>query len=379
MIRFTAALIALLLASSGKRELDPTRAQRFVLAPHRVVERWSPTPLPKAPRIRWRIRVAGGIVHPPGVMADGTFLVAHALPNVAQYDGAGRLQWTTRLGASAAATSPIALSDGNRLVLTESGEAVCLSAKGAVQWSRALPLGSFERAPILSTGVEGSLLVADGRRLVRLDGGGEVAHVSEYEQDIRAAFGGPGPSLVIGSLGGVAVVGADGRLTTRVDFGGAVDAVVRPSETRLLAVVDGKRLVELDLRSRAHHTRFLDPSLSLGTAFVLNTRREARLIASGDLLLAFGADGSERFRVPLPSTPGSAAQRSSADLTFDDENATLVVRAGADVTGVHADGTVVRVEGTACADPLRPVSLTGRAVLLSCRSGVLVRADDTPP
>lgn len=357
-------------------ELDPTRVHRFVLAPPAVPTRMSSHSLPRNPIVRWRVRVAGGLVHPPSVATDGSILVAHTLPHLAQYDGAGRLQWTARLGASPAATSPVELADGTRLVLTEGAEALAFSERGTWVWSQQLPQSSFEKPPALAGTEDGSLLIADGRRLVRLDGGGKIAYISTFEQEITATLGGTAPAFVIGAAGAVAAVALDGRLEPLVDLRGRVDAAARLGDKRLMVVLDGKRLIELDCDSRRMEVRFADTNLELLSALAVNQVGELRLLAAPDLLLAFSTDGSERFRAPLPTPSNAGLPRGASDLLLDPTGSTLVVRPGMDATSVQPDGSVARIDATACSEPLRPVALPGNGALLACRSGVLSRADE---
>lgn len=373
-------LIAALFASSfGRGELrtDPTLVHRFVLSPPSVMERVSRRSLPSRLVVRWKVRVVGGVLHPPAVAPDGAILVAHTLPAVSEYDASGRLQWTAQLGLSPAAISPIVLADGTRLVITERAEAVYLSRFGQILGQARFPQESFEGPPTVSAAQDGSLLVADGPRLTRLDGAARVTQVTTFEQEIQAAFADPPPALVVGAEGAVALLTSDGRLRHQDDLGGTVSAVARLGEDRLLAVRNGQEIVEFDRIHRKLQVRFSDPSLSLRATLAVNPRGQLRVLASSDLLLAFAPSGQEEFRVQVPSFPSPSAQSDgpSSDLTLDPNGNVLISTPGSDSVLVQKDGSVLPIHETACPEPLRPVAL-GPAALLACRSGTLILADN---
>lgn len=366
-------------ASGAPIGLDPTLVHEFVLAPPRVPTRNPSELLPRKPAVRWRVRVAGGIAHPPSITPDGKIVVAHAQRTLSQYDGAGKLEWTVRLGANAAAASPIPLADGTRLVLSEAAEAASFSGSGALLWIRQLPLAGFEHRPLLAATPDGGLLVADGKRLLRLDGTGSVAYATTTEHEIAALLGEPGSPLLVGTTGQVSRILSDGNVRRIADLGGRVDAAFRVDEDHVLAVVDGRRLVELDVPTNTITVRFSDPNLPLGAALAVNRAGDARVLAGRDLLLAFERDGRERFRAQLPGLLGGAATLPGAgELVLDGDGNAIVVRSLADATLVLADGQGVRIDATACPEPLAPVALTNRSALLACRSGVITRIDETP-
>jgi hypothetical protein len=355
--------------------LDPSRAHTIVVATPGVAERSTPLLLPEQPSVTWRVRVAGGIVHPPAVATDGSILVAHAQPTLARYDANGRLLWTARLGASPAATTPIALAGGTSLVLTEAAEVIGLSARGSLLYARQLPLGSMDHRPVIGAMRDASLLIADGRRLIRLGGTGEVTHATLLDEEAAALLGAPGRPLVVSIGGTVSELLPDGRLGRRWELGGKVSAAVRVDAARLWAVVDARKLVELDCIRGALRVVFEDPAIALAPNLAVNHAGEARVLARGGLLLALQADGRERFRAQLPPSYGSTGAADRSDFALDRAGTAVLVHSGADAVSVLPDGSVVRIDATACAEPLRPVALQGRGAVLACRSGVLARID----
>ncbi|MGC4091334.1 MAG: hypothetical protein QM756_26340 [Polyangiaceae bacterium] len=96
-----------------------------------------------------------------------------------------------------------------------------------------------------------------------------------------------------------------------------------------------------------------------------------RVLTQLDLLLALGADGHEAFRAALP-TSNSAGRAPVSQLAVDASGTTLVARSGVDLVAVRSDGSVLRVEGTACAEPLTPFGALPGTAVLACRSGILI-------
>lgn len=367
-------LAGALLAASWSA-VDATQFHAFSVAEGSFPGRTSQSPLPRTARIAYRVSVPGGIAHAPSALANGDLLVAHSQPtlSLSRYDAAGHARWTARLGVSRAATSPIGLPDGKALVFTEGGEALLLGDRGDVLWTRQLPLASFARAAAVATLGDGSVMLTSGKRLFRLDTAGTLVHATLLQEDSLALLGSPGAPLVIDISGHVASVSPDGRVDRLGKLEGRVDAVARVATNRIVAVVDGRRLVAFDLATRAARTLFEDDALPLTAALAVGLRGEARLVAASDLLLAFQRDGSERHRAQLQSSFGAPSPAAAAELTVDAEGTTLLVRPGMDASVVRVDGSVVRIDATACPDPLRPVALSGRSAVLACRSGSLTR------
>jgi hypothetical protein len=183
--------------------------------------------------------------------------------------------------------------------------------------------------------------------------------------------------LVVTSDGAVFELSQRGVLTFKGGFAGRVDAVVQLGFDRLVALVDGRRLSELDLSSLALTTRFLEPDLELYRPLAHSAGGELRVLAAADLFLGFEPAGKERFRAALPANVGGARANSN-EILLDERGASLFVRSSQDLLAIRADGSVFRVDGTACAEPLRPASLHAGSVVFACRSGIVVRLDDAP-
>jgi hypothetical protein len=358
-------------------EVDPTLYHRYSLFPARTAVSTQAAELPRRPKVAWKLRVAGGIAEPPTVSPEGSVLLALSTPILTQYDARGRLEFSARLGASAAATSPIVLGDGRRLVLTEAAEAICFSRRGVFLSRKALPFGALDATTSIAPMPDGGLLLASGRRVVRLDATLGVVTATHFDADVRIALGGE-PPLVVESNGAVFELGSDGRALRRGTFAARVDAATRLDRSRVLAIVNNHQLSELDTQQELVTTRFADANLNLYPTIAATQSGEARALTSGDALLGIGADGRERFRAALPALLGPAGA-SSAEIVVDERGGALISRAGFDLVAVDADGGVFRVDGSACAEPLRPAGMVAGSAVFACRSGVVLRVDEARP
>jgi hypothetical protein len=376
----TAAALLVVIAATSSRaraeDVDPTLFHRYSLLPARTATSVELGPLPRRPKVAWKLRVAGGIAEPPTVSAEGSVLLALSTAILTQYDSGGRLEFAARLGSSPAATSPVVLGDGTRLVFTEAAEALTFSRRGQPLARRALPFGALDATTSVATMPDGGVMLASGRRVARFDAALSVVSFTLLDVELRSVLGGE-PPILVAATGSVYELGADGRATKRGNFGGRVDAVVRLGAHRVLAVVNAHQLSELDTERDLLSSRFADPNLSLYPTLAATALGEARALTSGDALLGVAADGHERFRATLPALLGPAGA-ANADVTVDAAGNALLSRPGFDLAAIDADGGVFRVDGTACAEPLRPASMARGSAVFACRSGVVLRVDEAP-
>ncbi|HWA71182.1 MAG TPA: PQQ-binding-like beta-propeller repeat protein [Polyangiaceae bacterium] len=368
------ALAAVLSAGARAGELDPTLAHTFSLAEARVVSARSPLALPRNPTVKWRVRAAGGIAHPPVVAADGSVLLSLLTPTLVQYDARGRLSWSARLGASAAAVSTILQGNGTRLVLTQGAEALGFSARGQLLFQTLLPFASLDASSSVAPTDDGGILIASGRRLARLDAALNVVFTTRLEHDVHSILPGQ-PPLVVTNGGAVFELTPSGETLERGSFAAHVDAATRTGPRRVAAILEGRRLSELDVERETVTTRFSEPDLELGSTLASNPGSDLVVLGGGEFLIAFGPDGREKLRTPLPALDSSGRPPSS-QLLLGPDRSVLVARAGLDVVAIQPDGSVARVEGSACADPLRPASVAPGSAIYACRSGIVLRLDD---
>lgn len=372
----TAALVVGAAAAQARPgRWDPSVVHEFSLGLARISSRTSEVSLPKNPEVIWRVRVASAVPFAPTPAGDGSIVLALATPVLAQYDARGRLSWTARLGASSAAASPIVLADGTRVVLTQSGEAIAFSARGQALRRVVLPLPALETPPLLAAAPDGGVFIAAGRRVLRLDASLAVVTSVRAEQEVTAVLPARERSLITTANGSVLGLEANGSLRRVASFNARLDSAVLGSGERVLGLLDGRRIAELDVATQQSALRFSEPDVEFLSLLVRNRKGDFRLLSKLDFVFAFDAGALEVFRVALPAA-GAGVRSPLHELALDDNGTTLLARSGAELIAVHGDGTLQRVEGTACSEPLPPVGVGPGYAVFACRSGILVGVAD---
>jgi hypothetical protein len=154
-------------------------------------------------------------------------------------------------------------------------------------------------------------------------------------------------------------------------------------EHRLAAIVDDKRLVEIDLTTGAHRVRVPEGPLSYQSPVVVTTQGETRVASADGLLFGHDAQGRETLRIALgPTDSGrdagapSAAKPTSTLLLVDRRGAVAYARSGQEPGLLGADKEVFTLAGAACGDPVAMVSAGPGRLAGACRSGVVWLAAD---
>ena len=362
--------------------------------------------LPEAPVELWRRHVSGNVDVAPVVDEAGNIIVVLSSGEVVKLSPDARELWRFRTGGGSAVASPTLLNDGTIAVITSTGSAWGLAPSGAVRFFT--PLGVSRRdvdtAPLALA--EGGLLVAAGGALVELGADGSIRARASLEDRPLGALQ---PSLERAS--GAVVEGPRGALVTAVSgnvyrfrppaaplkigsFGGVATRGAMLADARtLVAVVDGRRLVALDLLTGAAHVRAsgvpLDspPALMPSGLVVVSTQL--------GLLIGLDAAGNEKFHAslekaapaPAPTgvivgvtlTPAAAEMKPSPPVVIDPDGRVAFVRANGRaglLTGIEgkdprrAPGKVVLSERV-CAAPIAVVPAGDKRVLIACRDGGL--------
>ena len=221
--------------------------------------------LPASPAELWRRHVSGNIDVSPVIDAAGNIIIALSIPEILKLGPDGREQWTARLGTAAALVPPVLLSDGTIAVITGAGQAMGFTPNGVLRFATPLFVSrrDVDTAPVALT--DGGLSVAAGNTVVELDADGALrARGTLYDRSLSQG--------VERATGGV-VDGPTGALITTVSgnvysyrpplaprkigsFGGAPSRGAMLADDRtLVAVVDGRRVVALDLPSGTIHIR----------------------------------------------------------------------------------------------------------------------------
>lgn len=377
-------------APSGREpgELDPNLAHQLRLGlPAGIVPALrlgagqsgrSSTSLPSRPRVLWRSRVRGPLTSGVAIDGQGNITLASTHADVVELDATGVTRWTTSIPRAEVAGGPVLAHDGTRQLVTTHGELVRLRQDGVLLSRRGLRLPAAPRAELLVAD-QGRSFVAMGSELVHVQSGGDLVAKTRAPERIAALLQGDPGLLVVTDRGRVFEWDGAGPLRPRGSFGGAVTGGVSGlGGTSLLAVVDGHRLVELDVIRGARRTRTADPALPLQAPAAVALDGGTRLLTNTGVLVLHDASAREASRVPLlePSAVRPlGAVPEAAPPVVDRAGTTLVAvpgRAGV----VHADGTPSWIPGLDCSEPLAAVPAGASRALVVCRSGLLWMVGD---
>ncbi len=327
--------------------------------------------LPVQPGPSYRLKLAAPIPFAPAADENGSLVVAHGVGKLTQLDQRGRLSWTLRVGPDAAATGPLIGNDGLRWLVTVGGEVAGVSAEGRLRFRKPLTgFGSFDSALAIPLST-GGLALASGNRLSVVDRSGNVLWLARSEEPTRALLEHEGELLAVAADGRVLRRGAEGQLSPLADLGGRVDsAALLPGGRELVAVVAQRELVLLELSSGKRRALLSEPALMLSDALAVGDNGELRVLAQGGLLIGLSKQGQEVFRAPLSPTALGLVANPAAPL-IDARGHSAVTLPDAGLALVKPTGELELVSGSACPDPLRPTPIGPRALVLSCRSGLV--------
>ncbi len=366
--------------AAPSERLDPRRTGR------------ASTRLPGSPVELWRRNKRDGYIDlPPVIDADGAILVALTVPEIVKVAPDSSDLWHVRLGNASALAPPTLLSDGTVAVVTGAGIAWGITPAGSVRFST--PLGVRWRdsdcAPLALA--DGGLLVAAGNALVEIDSDGLVrarATLDERpasgEHATGAVLDSPGGSLITTASGNVYRFRPPGAPRKVGSFGGttARGAVLADGRT-LLAVVDGHRLVALDLPTGTTHVRA--GGIALDGPPAQDPSGFSLVVAQLGVLLGVDAAGNERMHVVLDKPLGGlggglslggvmapADLKPSPPVVVDGSGRVAFVRANGRAGVVWPDGHVEIASERACTSPPVAVLPAGdRRMLVACHDGAL--------
>ncbi len=277
-------------------------SERFDPRPHRP----RPHPPPGVPVELWRRHVSGNIDVTPVIDGADAVIVALTIPEIVKLGPDARELWRARLGNGAALAPPAILSDGTIAVIAGAPTAAARHRRrGLGLQPRAAACASARRSP--SPGAtptprplalaDGGLLIAAGNVLVEIDADGAVRARATSTSAPRAPSSTP-------RVGALVTTVAGNVYRFRPPAPPPPDRVVRrhhppraavlADDRTLLAVVDGRRLVALDLPTGTSHVRAgglaLDGPPTVGAGLVF-------LGTQLGMLLGVDAAGNERVHV----------------------------------------------------------------------------------
>lgn len=383
--------------AEGGRSIDPLMPTTIVvgtplgpapcdrLDPHRTGR--STTALPEDPVELWRRPVSGGLDLAPVVDQAGRVTAALTVPEVVQLDADGKELWRVRLGTAGALAPPTLTSDGTAVVVTAEAVAWGLSQSGSIRYST--PLGVNGRdltfAPMPTD--DGGVVLAAGRELLALGADGSIRARAQLPS--RAA--GPpilhqGDALVVTERGEAFRYHAPESPRRIGSFNGSPHGGAALADARtLIAVVDARRIVALDLPTGTTHVRTgaTDPLTQFDGPAAISASGVAFTTTYSGLLVGYDAVGDETKRLPLekqllavdagPASLmlGTVDLKPSPPVVVDGQGRVAFVRRSGKVGVALPDGRVEVGSDRLCASPIELVPAGDRRMLVACRDGTL--------
>lgn len=347
--------------------------------------------LPEQPREAWRRHISGGIDAAPLVDAQGNLLITLTVPEVVKLAPDGKEIWRVRIGANAPLAPAALTSNGTLAMVTSAGVAWGLTPAGVVRFSTQLGVRGRDAdvAPLALD--DGGLVIAAGRSLVELSAGGDIRARAELaDRATGAVLAGPDGALITTESGDVLTWRPPGLPRKLGSFGGTPRRGAALADARtLLAVVDGRRVVALDLPTGTTSTRasgangagLFDAPPAVGPGGLSLTGTTA------GLLLGVDAAGSEPLRVAIDRPPpmltgdagaglagflGAMEAKASPPVIVDRDGRIGFVRASGRAGVVRPDGSVALAAERVCAAPVAVLPGGETRMLVACRDGTLV-------
>lgn len=337
----------------------------------------------------WRRQISGGIELAPLIDTQGNVIVAQTIAEIIKLSPEGREIWRARTGTGAPTAAPVLTSDGTLVVVTASGQAMGLTPSGAVRF--AVPLGFRRDADTTPLALDdGGVLIAARQALIEIDADGAVrARTTIGERAVGALLHGPEGALITAESGSVYTWKAPGSPRKIGSFGGVPrrGALIADART-LLAVVDGRTLVALDLPTGTTQVRATAPLLGvLFDAPAAVSPAGLGLVATySGLLLGVDAAGSEKVAIALEKQAlllgadagapaagffGASELKPSPPVIVDPEGRIGFARSSGRVGVVTPEGTVGVVNERLCSSPIAVQPAGDRRMLVACRDGMI--------
>lgn len=349
--------------------------------------------LPFPPKEAWRRHISGGVESPPVVDAKGDVLVALTVPEVAKLGADGKEVWRVRVGANAPLAPAVLTSDGTLALVSSAGVAWGLSPSGSVRFSTPLGLRGRDADVTPLALDDGGLVVAAGRAIVEVAADGAVRARAELpDRATGAILGGPEGALITTESGDVLGWRPPAGPRKLGSFGGTPRrGAALADERTLIAVVDGRRVVALDLPTGTTSARSggssgvgsfdAPPALGQGGLAVTTT--------SAGLLLGLDAAGDEAIRIAVDKPPplmaadagvsgffAAVEAKPSPPVVIDRGGRVAFARAGGRVGVALADGRVALAGERVCSSPVAVVPAGDARMLVACRDGTLVMFEE---
>jgi hypothetical protein len=337
--------------------------------------------LPSNPHVLWRTRVRGNLAHSLAVDQHGRIVVASTTA-FTELGADGQEEASFELPA-AAVTAPVLLSDGTRAVITADASIVTATPLGTMASKQPLDM-SVSRHPVLLVPLpDGGMAVGVGQAMRWLTGSGGWRVASPLPGVAVALFERGHGLLAVTQAGDVFEWNGFDLPRRLASLGGTCEGGAALLNADLLAaIVDRRRLVEVQLVSLTRRIRVPEGPLLRSMAPTLTHRGETRVVTADGLLLGHDSAGRETLRVSLLGREEHAQDAGTTAsgplggvLVLAAENRLLYAFPGRDPAVVGPQG-VISIQGAACSDPVA-IAIAGRGrVAGACGSGVVWSATD---
>ncbi len=377
------------LGYAPRPRIDGARTGRAVTAlPTRAAEAWRRRLLP--------------IATTPAVADNGDVVVVVGT-EVVRIDKTGKSLWSTTLDQATAFSAPVLTSDGAVVVVDNGYVLWRVDRAGHVQWRSPLPVNiaparrRARQRRVTSLAVDdGSVLVALEQQLLRVDAAGELLLRQSLQETLVGGVLRWGKRYVVTTDSGAVWAWQPPEALTRLgELGGHPrGGGLLAGERTLAAVVDGDRLVALDLK-----TGVVTPLVTAGTTgsplqgpptldyngILLVTSAIGELLgvnSHGELVRRaaienVGLLGSRDGGAPFPVVGGSLS--TSPPLISDRAGRLAFVRASGRVGLLDEHGELSTVARRLCSVPIAVLPAGDGRMLVACESGTLAMYENETP
>jgi hypothetical protein len=327
------------------------------------------------------------------VDARGAIVAASAhVPEIVEFSADGAESWRRSTGAGPSVSGVALLGDGTRVVVTSAAEAIGFAPDGTPRFRTVVEqLERASRVGLLPL-EDGGLAFAAGAEVVVLDSDGHLAYRLRLPERIQGPLLTTRLGLLASTQSGTVYRVSSGFASPLAELGGdpGESGASTPDGSRLFAVIDGQRIVVLDLARRSATSAFAAPDHSLIGPIVFG--RDDTIVATTiqAALFLLPKIGGAPIRRPLdaravPLAPDAARPEAPPAEELppplpDAQGYVAFVRPGGRAGIVAPDGTLRIVEEPVCASPAALVPAGPRRIAVGCRTGaVVVLGDGTPP
>jgi hypothetical protein len=346
-------------------------------------------PLPDRPSILWRVPPQGTFdLASIAVDASGAIVAASASRRVTQVSRDGKVQWRAPTGEGPSIGGVVLLNDETRAVVTSASEVLGYSPSGALRFRTALDLAERTARVSLLPLDEGGATIAAAREVVRVDSDGHLRDRIRLPERIAGPLLATRAGIVATGQTGTAYVIDAGFAKNLGSFGGdpgEAGASTADGWT-IVAVIDGQRIVALDLRTGAPRTLHSVGDQSLHGPVVFGRADELVLITFAGTLLEIGPAGHRRTALDpraesLLTDSGKvdlAALEDSPPPISDAEGRVAFARVGGRIGVVSRDGSVSAVRAP-CPSPAALAPAGARRLVAACRDGSILMFGEQSP